>query len=166
MSLAFEIGIISLGVLAHVLAIAGVILSLTKKRPETTLRFCWAGLGTILILLLAAWFAYRSGLSVVPECVSAASPANKFTVQQAMIFVAMKPLTYAGFGVAIPILLNGFLLFRGLTLPSKDQQAGAAIAPSIPTTLCIGVGLGLLCSSLLSYLDFDFFLFTLSAWLV
>jgi hypothetical protein len=166
MSLVFEIGIIVLGVLIHVLAIVGIIFSFKKKRQETALKFCWAGFGTILIVALTAWIAYRIGLSMVHDGVSSASASKKFEVQQVGIHLAAKPLTYAVFAVVIPILLNVFLLFRGLTLPTKAEQAASTAASSILTILCMGVGIGLLCISLLSYLDFDSFLFAVFSWMV
>ncbi|MBN2498989.1 MAG: hypothetical protein JXR96_30650 [Deltaproteobacteria bacterium] len=158
-----EPGIITAGALASAFAVCGVVLSLWKKKRGMSLAFGWGGLGICLLVLLAAWLACRQ---VLADFELAASVLDEIQSKCYAIVEASRPIGLALWACLGPVLLSVFLIVRGLGLPAAADRPAPALTLSVLSPLFAALGIGLLCASLLAYLDFYGFYAALLRWWV
>jgi hypothetical protein len=153
-----------LGVLAHLICLAGIVIALRTSRRTVSFRFAVAGLFSVLALGLAAWWFYRNGLTLTDQGVERASDFNRGMVKMAGIHVSQINLTLCLYFAIVPLLTSVGLLVRGLMLDPDPGPVGAAWRPVL-AVVCLVAGAGLLGIALLDYLNVGPFLRSMILWI-
>lgn len=158
----FVLPVFVLGILANLIALAGLVLSLWKKSKKTTLAFSIASLASAALVLGLNWIGYRHSLSMMAGSLTTAAPEHHLPFTLTGHVVVAREASLGLWMAALPLLLGILLLLRGYIMDKPEDGAGPV--PRFAAAALFLAGAGLSMAAFFDYLGYEDFFIVLLLW--
>jgi hypothetical protein len=159
----FVLPVFVLGILANLVALAGLTLSLLKKSRRTTLIFSIASLASAVVIMGLTWLGYRHNLSLVQDALPSVSIQEHLPLTLMGHVEAARAVSLCLWMSALPILIGILLLLRGYSL-GKTEDVPASLAPRLISAALFLAGTGLGIWAFFDYLRYEDLFMVLLLW--